>query len=58
LNCGSSYPPNISIEIRDDRTTIQAKEQMKIGKSAFELINVTNVEIEPPKEKTAVIRAV
>jgi hypothetical protein len=31
---------------------------MKIGKSAFELINVTNVEIEPPKEKTAVIRAV
>ena len=50
--------PNISIEIRDDKTNIQANEQMKTAKSAFEFINEANAGIESPKEKVNVVRAV
>jgi hypothetical protein len=50
--------PNISIDIRDDKTNIQANEQMNIVKSAFEFINKANAGIVPPKEKVTVVRAV
>lgn len=50
--------PNIRIDIRDDKTNIQANEQMKIAKSAFEFISEANPGIEPSIEKVTVVRAV
>jgi hypothetical protein len=50
--------PNMSIEIRDDKTNIQANEQIKIVKSAFEFINEANAGLDPPKEKVIDDRAV
>ena len=50
--------PNMKIEMREDKTNIQANEQMKIVKSAFEFINEANTGIEPPKDKVNVVRAV
>ena len=46
----------MNIEIRDDKTNIQANEQMKIVRSAFEFINKASAGIEPPEEKVNVVR--
>jgi hypothetical protein len=50
--------PNMKIEMRDDRTNIQANEQMKIVKSAFEFIHEARTGREPPKKDVTVVRAV
>ena len=47
----------MKIEMRDDRTNIQANEQMKIVKSAFEFIHEDRTGREPPKEDVTVARA-
>jgi hypothetical protein len=46
----------MNIEIRDDKTNIQANEQMKIVRSAFEFINKANAGIDPPKETVNVVK--
>jgi hypothetical protein len=45
------------IEISADRTNIQANEQMKIVRSAFEFINEARTGREPFKEDATVVRA-
>jgi len=46
------------IEIRADRTNIQANEQMKIVVSAFEFINEAIEGTKLPKEEATVVKAV
>ncbi len=50
--------PNMMIEIRADRTNIQANEQMKIVVSAFEFINEAIEGTKLPKEEATVVKAV
>ena len=47
----------MTIEMRDDKTNIQANEQMKIASSAFESIKEARTGIEAPKEDVTVVRA-
>jgi hypothetical protein len=47
----------MKIEMRDDKTNIQANEQMKIARSAFEFIHEARTGIETPKEDATVVRA-
>lgn len=47
----------MKIEIRADKTNIQAKEHMKIVKSAFELSNEAREGTELPKDDVTVVRA-
>ena len=49
--------PNIRIEIRDDRTNIQANEQMKVANSAFELMKDARPGVKPLKDDATVVRA-
>ena len=45
------------IEMRDDKTNIQAKEQMKTARSPFELISEARAGMKPLKEDATVVRA-
>jgi hypothetical protein len=45
------------IEISDDKTNIQAKEQMKTARSPFELISKATAGMKPLKEDASVVRA-
>jgi len=47
----------MKIEMRDDKTNIQANEQMKTARSTFEFINEARTGSEPPKEAVTVVRA-
>ncbi|HEX7483277.1 MAG TPA: hypothetical protein VF350_07405 [Candidatus Bathyarchaeia archaeon] len=49
--------PNIKIEIRADRTNIQANEQINTVTFASEFNHEAKVGIEPPKEDVTVDRA-
>jgi hypothetical protein len=49
--------PNIMIEIRADRTNIQANEQIKTVTFASEFIHEVKAGTEPPKEDATVDRA-
>ena len=47
----------MTIEMSDDKTNIQANEQMKTVKSAFEFNQEARSGIEPLKEDDTVVRA-
>jgi hypothetical protein len=49
--------PNIRIEIRADKTNIQANEQMKVANSAFELIKEARPGVKPLIDDATVVRA-
>jgi len=48
----------MKIEIREDKTNIQANEQMKIGTLALEFIHEAKSGAELPTEDATVVRAV
>ena len=49
--------PNIRIEIKDDKTNIQANEQMKVANSAFELMNDAKPGVKTPRDAATVVKA-
>ena len=49
--------PNMTIEMRDDKTNIQANEQTKTNRFEFEFIDEDRNGMEPTKECDNVVRA-
>jgi hypothetical protein len=50
--------PNMTIEMMEDSTNIQANEQTKMGTLALEFIHEAKSGAEPLKEDATVVRAV